>query len=837
MHRDYVDFDLEIVRVGDVYQTSVRDARSVAASAPFVLPFEPTELAEFMLAVGPPRVTSRRLVPAASRVVDVKEYGRRLGDALLAGPVGEAFRSRLGQARSTDRDVCIRLRLAPVPELDPVPWEYLYSAALGRFVTLSTQTPVVRLVDALDAPPAVSVAAPLRVLVMISSPSDMPELAVEREEQLLRATTGDLVKSGQLELVVLEDATLGALQRALLDPFHVFHFIGHGGFDRDAQEGVLVLERDDGTAHRVSGARLGTLLHDARNLQLAVLNACEGARSSGRDAFSGVGQALVRQGLPAVVAMQTEISDRAALVFSHEFYWFLTRGLPIEAVVCEVRKAMAVSDEASEWGTAVLLRSEGSQPFAFAAPSAVAPDREGRWQSLYEAAQGALAADASETARPILEQLAAEQPGYADVTQLLERVSPEAAAPAPQPDPLSSQRESTGRPDASAAPGAVAQPFEQPTGGSPADILAAAQHGGRDHRRNRRRLVAAAVAGVVALVAAVVGVSIWRSQPGASPVGPSGSPSASTSQPGTASRTLPPSGRPTLEPVLPYAFARRLHTASGTRPLEVEGDVSDVLRLNAGNTVVTSWLSGSPRMQLLARDGSPLVDLGTFASHSEASHKGLRFAYVDGSDGGLVVRDWKGARVAQLADPGRGATVVGFADDAVFFTRDGSTWRWQTTSGDLQLWRDDPMVVFNDSRKTAVGTSPSGCFAVAGVDTSTERTVRLDCQGASVIGLTGNATHAIALKHASRAEPERVLLVSIATGVPDVEIRLLPGQVVHAVGYRTAPQPQSVVLHVGSADGDQLYACPVDGACQILTATSPAPAGTGGPTAYVLSRD
>ena len=100
-------------------------------------------------------------------------------------------------------------------------------------------------------------------------------------------------------------------------------------------------------------------------MQLAVLNACEGARTSGRDAFSGVGQALVRQGLPAVVAMQTEISDRAALVFSHEFYYFLTRGLGIDAAICEVRKAMAVSDEASEWGTAVLLRSGADQPFSF----------------------------------------------------------------------------------------------------------------------------------------------------------------------------------------------------------------------------------------------------------------------------------------------------------------------------------------------------------------------------------------------------------------------------------------------------------------------------------------
>ena len=425
MGREYLDFDVAVTREGQGYAAHVLASPAGEASAPFTLPFAATDLAQFMIAVGPPRVSSRRLVPAEARVVDVKEYGRRLGDALLSGEVGRAFRDSLTTAGAHGRDLRLRLRLDAVPDLDPVPWEYLYDSRLGRFLTLSQETPIVRLLDSLERPPVVTVEAPLRVLVMVSSPSDMPELAVEREEQLLRATTGDLVASGRLTIRVLEDATLTGLQRALLDDFHVFHFIGHGGFDQQAQEGVLVLEREDGTAHRVSGARLGTLLHDARTMQLAVLNACEGARTSGRDAFSGVGQALVRQGLPAVVAMQTEISDRAALVFSHEFYWFLTRGLGIDAAICEVRKAMAVSDEASEWGTAVLLRSGAEQPFSFTASAAATTTRpESRLESLYDAAQGAIKASAPATALPLLEQIAAERPDYQDVTLLLERVRP-----------------------------------------------------------------------------------------------------------------------------------------------------------------------------------------------------------------------------------------------------------------------------------------------------------------------------------------------------------------------------------------------------------------------------
>ncbi|MDV3222078.1 CHAT domain-containing protein [Intrasporangium sp.] len=445
MGRDYLDFEVSIVTTATGQVARVTDSPAGQGEAPFSLPFNPVELAQFMTAVGPPRVASRRLVPAETRVMDVKDYGKRLGDALLAGEVGRLFRSSLSTAKQQGVGLRVRLGLEDAPDLDPIPWEYLFDSELGRFLTLSSQTPLVRSLEALDVPAPVRVSAPLRVLVMVSSPSDVPELAVAHEEELLRATTADLVSSGRLELVVLTQATLGSLQRALLDTFHVFHFIGHGGFDQALGEGVLVLEREDGTAHRVSASRLGTLLHDANGMQLALLNACEGARTSGRDAFSGVAQSLVRQGLPAVVAMQTEISDRAALVFSHEFYSFLTRGLPIDAAICEVRKAMATSDEASEWGTAVLVRSGSDQPFDVSALGSMAePAPEGRWESLYAAAQASLASATPQAAVPLLEQIASERPDYADVTLLLEAVKapdarpqlpPPSGPPQPPPEP------------------------------------------------------------------------------------------------------------------------------------------------------------------------------------------------------------------------------------------------------------------------------------------------------------------------------------------------------------------------------------------------------------------
>ena len=100
MSREYLDFDVAVTPEGQGYAAHVLASPAGQASAPFTLPFAATDLAQFMIAVGPPRVSSRRLVPAEARVVDVKEYGRRLGDALLSGDVGTAFRSSLATARS-----------------------------------------------------------------------------------------------------------------------------------------------------------------------------------------------------------------------------------------------------------------------------------------------------------------------------------------------------------------------------------------------------------------------------------------------------------------------------------------------------------------------------------------------------------------------------------------------------------------------------------------------------------------------------------------------------------------------------------------------------------------
>ncbi len=159
--------------------------------------------------------------------------------------------------------------------------------------------------------------------------------------------------------------SLESLQHRLRrESYHIFHFIGHGEFDQALQEGVLILESENKRGHKVDSQFLGMLLHDHESLRVAILNACEGARTSRTDPFSGSAQSLVQQGIPAVIAMQFEIANDVAGRFAHEFYGALADGYPIDASLTEARKSIFAAGREVEWGTPVLyLRAPDGRIF------------------------------------------------------------------------------------------------------------------------------------------------------------------------------------------------------------------------------------------------------------------------------------------------------------------------------------------------------------------------------------------------------------------------------------------------------------------------------------------
>jgi parallel beta-helix repeat protein len=400
---EYADFDLLVQRAGGGFEARVLHSPvGETGMVPFPDPFSALELENFLLKIGRPRSTVRGLGSAESSAV--RDFGGRLFEGVFRGEVRDCLVSSLNQAEGRGVGLRLRLRLADCPELADLPWECLYDAGKRRHLALSGWTPLIRYLDLPGVVRPLEVTPPLRMLVLIASPTDYEPLDVEREFENLHLAVQSLETTGRLVVDRLAAGSLSALQQQLRrQEYHVFHYVGHGGYDAAAGDGVLVLEGSEGRGQQVSGQDLATLLCDYRTLRLVVLNSCEGARGGLADPYGGTAQTLIQQGIPAVVAMQFEITDKAAIEFSHTFYAALADGYPVEAATAEARKTVKNSPNPVEWATPVLyLRARDGHLFNF---TETAPD-----PSIKPAARdqitGPTSAYSGEAARPRAEATA-----------------------------------------------------------------------------------------------------------------------------------------------------------------------------------------------------------------------------------------------------------------------------------------------------------------------------------------------------------------------------------------------------------------------------------------------
>ena len=361
----YLDFDLRISRAAEGYRARGWDAHEREATVQFQLPFSELEIENFWLRIGRPRSRVRKV--HASETEATRSFGGRLFEAVFHGELLACFRRSLDEAAGTEAGLRLRLRLAEARDLADLPWEYLYDASLNHFLALSTKTPIVRYLELPKRIQPLAVQPPLTMLVMLASPKDFEALDVEQEWAQLREALGDLKKRGLIDLQRLAGATLPNLQRRLDGgEIHILHFIGHGGFDERTQEGVLIFEQQSGRGCAVTSDKLGVLLHDHTSLRLVFLNACEGARPSEREAFGGIAQNLIHKGIPAVVAMQSQIRDEIGPTLAHEFYGSLANGNPLDAALAEARRTLFLQGSV-EWGVPVLyLRARDGRIFDLA---------------------------------------------------------------------------------------------------------------------------------------------------------------------------------------------------------------------------------------------------------------------------------------------------------------------------------------------------------------------------------------------------------------------------------------------------------------------------------------
>ncbi len=281
-----------------------------------------------------------------------QEFGKRLFDALFTDEVRERWRGSIGRVKGSSKSVGLRVLLKILDaELAVLPWELLYDQ---QFLGATANQTVARFLPMAE-PKGFQSTDVLRVLFVIQSPQPgqseklppIPEAEITVLEQAM-SRLGDK----RVVYKVLKNASTAAIFDELQsEEYHVLHYLGHGG----AGELYLVAETKQ-PFEIIDAVSFAYFFLGRESVRLVVLNACNSSQVEGAGLFSGIGPALVKAGVAAVIAMQYEAvyTDTASL-FSERFYGSLAKGLPVDVAVNEARQFLSSKHpEDRDWSTPVL---------------------------------------------------------------------------------------------------------------------------------------------------------------------------------------------------------------------------------------------------------------------------------------------------------------------------------------------------------------------------------------------------------------------------------------------------------------------------------------------------
>jgi hypothetical protein len=366
----YLEISIDLTELGN--GSFEIKARSPAgqASAPFKPPFTLADVGPMLVVGGLRRggVSSDGDETRAA-IGSRGDIGVSLYQSLFQGAIaGILARTEGLAANRSDGGVRIRMNFnlleGGTAAVAALPWELMRKPGETDPLLVSTQTVLVRSLDVNKVVTPRPIMGPLRVLLIRANPKGTAALDLSREGELIGRSLSELPGVVVDEVDPVEDKIFSQLANAA---YHVVHYMGHGDFAA-TQGGMLLLEDDAGNAVPTSAKAFAHLLRD-EPLRLVFLNACDTGttpQTDGLHPFAGVAAALVANGVPAVVAMQFPITDRAALTFSKVFYKRIAAGDAVDLAVAQGRSALYLAairaggdDDAGEWATPVLyMRAE-----------------------------------------------------------------------------------------------------------------------------------------------------------------------------------------------------------------------------------------------------------------------------------------------------------------------------------------------------------------------------------------------------------------------------------------------------------------------------------------------
>jgi hypothetical protein len=294
----------------------------------------------------------------------VQEIGSQLFEFIFQRKILELYEDCYRTAQKDEQPFLIRLRIND-PALSYVPWETMYDKKNRFYVTTSQSTPFTRAIDDYGEERPMGSRRPIRMLgmaarVKVLNGIALDEIEVDAEQVAIKKALGDLNDGKRLKLSWIPSAKARDLNRRFLrgdegKRWDLFHFVGHGGHDPDRQMGFIVVQEEGGSR----GARLYAdvlkifLTQPGQTPCLVVLNSCSGAHAEPGSLFSSTAAELIQGGVPAVIAMQFEISDNMGLAFADTFYTYLADNVSIQAALAHTRAELKAR-QFGEWISPVL---------------------------------------------------------------------------------------------------------------------------------------------------------------------------------------------------------------------------------------------------------------------------------------------------------------------------------------------------------------------------------------------------------------------------------------------------------------------------------------------------
>lgn len=290
--------------------------------------------------------------PAAAALTT---FGRQLFDF----SVRDDLRGLYDRLPNTDVRIHIMSNRA---DLQSLPWEYFTEPS--QLCAPRIDRSVVRIIPTigLGAPPPLRFGPKTHILLASAVPDDQGQVSWPDVKASIELAFRSEIDDERFEVQAIQGTSKASLTRAVADTAcDIFHFSGHGKVVKGVSC-LMLVDPATGESKPMRPDELAAVLR-GRDIRLVVLSACETAAGNFEDTFSVIATALVRSGIPAVVANQFPVFDGTIAAFVGALYRELLRSGDIDRAVGAGRiQLYAALDEVGtklEWGVPTLYRRLG----------------------------------------------------------------------------------------------------------------------------------------------------------------------------------------------------------------------------------------------------------------------------------------------------------------------------------------------------------------------------------------------------------------------------------------------------------------------------------------------